>query len=521
MKREFKQGIEDLRGKLQRGQAAEALAEIEEMLTHDHDSAEVWRLCELAGAASSQLLNAEGGASWYLRAGYNDTILRSQREHLSNYLFALHYLPGLAPDDLARQHRGYAMLYQDEEMMPARPPRSEGPLHIGYLAPDLQQSSSSLFFDVMLTGLDPERYRVYAYSLSDAADEYTGHLRAGAGLTYRSLSNRSMAEAADIIWNDGIDGLGDRGGHSQGGDTLRVAARRPAPVNVTGIGYFSTTGLPCSRMDYFLTDGVMDAEHHAVPGLPENDDIYFSEQLLRLPHGFCFTPTPAMQRREPRLRTARPDAGRAVVFAAMGNFLKINEAVLRAWHRIMMAVPGSRLVLQDTMCLEVRRRMLETRMRHYDWGQLIDAGRVELRLGSDDYLAEYSALDIVLDTFPYTGGATTATALYMGAPVVTLAGDHHSARIGASLLTAAQHEEWIAHDEQEYCDIAVRLAADRDRLAQQKLQLRSELMTSPLLDRCAYARALEEVYDTIANIARVQARLKNQAGNVTDEGERS
>ncbi|TYZ29018.1 glycosyl transferase family 41 [Selenomonas caprae] len=464
--------LEEIQQMLARGrtsQARQALDSLREEGLVPED--EMWRVHELYGAVFHDLADAEGAAAAYNNAAQADKYLRSQREHFSNYLFALHYLPGIPADDLFAQHQVYQGLYRDTELLPPRENMDHARLRIGFLAPDFRDSSSARFYECLLTGLDARCFAVYAYALQDSEDDFTRRLQA-TGLTYRCLAGQSLRQQAEMIRWDEIDVLIDLGGHSAGGMGLMILAQRPAPWQLCGIGWFDTTGLPA--VDAFLTDGEMD---------PAGTEYRFTEQLLRLPSGFCFTPSPAMQgiRRAPRQRAG-------IVFGCYQNFMKINRSVMDAWRHILENLPDSRLVVQDTTRLLERRAVLERRLENAD----LPMERVEVRIGSDRYLEDYQQVDIMLDTFPYPGGAATATALYMGVPVIALRGDHHSARLSASILAAAGHAEWIAADADEYIKLALQLAVDRAGLERQQLCLRSELEQSPLLASQTYCAAFAE-----------------------------
>ncbi|SFT56781.1 Glycosyl transferase family 41 [Selenomonas sp. GACV-9] len=468
----WKARLDEIQQMLARGRTSMARQALEDLREEGIVPAdEMWRVHELYGAVFHDLADAEGAAAAYNNAAQADKYLRSQREHFSNYLFALHYLPGIPADDLFAQHQVYQGLYRDTEPLPPREGITHARLRIGFLAPDFRDSSSARFYGCLLTGLDARRFAVYAYALQDSEDDFTRHLQA-TGLTYRCLAGQSLRQQAETIRWDEIDVLMDLGGHSAGGMGLMVLAQRPAPVQICGIGWFDTTGLPA--VDAFLTDAEMD---------PVGTDYRFTEQLLRLPSGFCFTPTPAMRR---LTRQVRQRDG--IVFGCYQNVMKINRQVMDAWRHILDNLPDSRLIVQDTTRLPERRAVLCKRLENAG----LPMERVEVRLGSDRYLEDYQQLDIMLDTFPYPGGAATATALYMSVPVIALRGDHHSARLSASILAAAGHAEWIADDADEYIKLALQLAVDREALETQQLGLRAELERSPLLDVQAYCAAFSE-----------------------------
>ncbi|MCR5438291.1 MAG: glycosyl transferase family 41 [Selenomonas sp.] len=434
---------------------------------------EMWRVHELYGAMFHDLADAEGAAAAYSNAAQSDRFLRSQREHFSNYLFALHYLPGLAPEDLYQQHVVYQGLYRDTVELPTCPKYQHDRIRIGFLAQDFRESSSARFYECLLTRLDVRSFEVYAYALENDEDNFTRHLQAS-GLTYRCLTGQNLEQMAKTIRWDEIDVLMDLSGHADGGMTLMVMAQRPAPVQLCGIGWFDTTGL--AAMDYFLTDGDMDP----VGGQAETR---FKEQLLRLPHGFCFQPSVAMG----RLRR-KPRGGNGITFGSFQNFMKISRPVMDCWREILNNLPDSRLVVQDTTRLFERRAVMQKRLENAG----LPMERVEVRLGSDAYLEQYQQIDIMLDTFPYPGGAATATALYMGVPVIAMEGDHHSARLSSSILRAAGFSEWLAESADSYIKLALQLVVDKEGLARTQLTLREELEHSALMDALAYVGNFEQ-----------------------------
>ncbi len=434
---------------------------------------EMWRVHELYGAVFHDLADAEGAAAAYSNAAQSDRFLRSQREHFSNYLFALHYLPGISAEELYQQHVVYQGLYRDTPEMPPGKAWQHSRLRIGFLSPDFRESSSARFYECLLTGLDVRSFEVYAYALESFEDDFTRRLQAS-GLTYRCLAGRNLEQMAETIRWDEIDVLMDLSGHADGGMTLMVMAQRPAAVQLCGIGWFDTTGL--SSVDYVLTDEAMDPED-------SQSEKLFKEKLLRLPHGFCFQPSMAMKQVKRKPRNRKP-----VTFGSFQNFMKITRPVMDCWREILQNLPDSRLIVQDTTRLPERRTVLQKRLEKAG----LPMERVEVRMGSDAYLAQYQQVDIMLDTFPYPGGAATATALYMGVPVIAMRGDHHSARLSASILEAAGYPEWLAESADAYIKLALQLAVDGEGLEKTQLQLRRELEASALLDASAYTKAFAQ-----------------------------
>ncbi len=363
------------------------------------------------------------------------------------------------------------------------PSRSEagGRLRIGYVSPDFRQHAAAYFFAPLLRDYDREAFQVYVYS-TGRRDRVTAAFRRFP-VKWRDMAGASAEAVAKRIRAEGIDILVDLSGHTQD-SCLPVLAYRPAPVQVSGIGYVNTTGL--AAVDYFLSDV------HCMP--PREIAGGFTEQVLRLPHShLCYAPEPL--REMPEVCRELPcDRNGFVTFGCFNNFTKVTEDVLLLWRAILEHVPGSRLVLKAKLCsLPDGQKIIRERLKALS----IDAGQVELRPFSPDYLEQYGDIDLALDTMPYTGGLTTCEALYMGVPVVSLRGRSHGARFGASFLENAGLSELLAESEMDYVARAARLALLPDRLRELRTGLRERMRASFLMDGPAYMREFEAAYTQI------------------------
>ena len=467
-----------IREDIHTGYIYEAIEAILYLRAHEEIPAdEQWRFSEMMGACCGALADTEGAIAAYFEAATEDKFLRSQRQHFSNYLYLCHAVPNLTSKELKAQFDMYATLYRNEESLPPRERVQHERLRIGFLAQHFLSSSSALFYEGLVRGLT-ENYDVYAYSLSDRADALTERLRET--VHYNVLASLSIEEQAERIRMDEVDVLFDLCGHTDGGMTLMVLARRPAPVQISGIGWFATTGVPF--VDNFLTDEVLS---------PAGAEEFYSEELLRLPHAFCFTPDEAMRA---SIAAERPvDA--PVTFGVFQNFIKINEECLKLWGRILKKLPKARLILQDAAVDSPLR--VTTILEMID-GLKLPAKRIFVRTGKRDYLADYGDIDIALDTFPYTGGASTATALYMGVPVITFRGEtHHASRLGATMLTAAGKAAWIAENTPSYEQLAVQMAEDITSVRAHRTALRKEMEASALMDGASYLEAFTNMIDRL------------------------
>ena len=426
--------------------------------------------------------DAEGVAAALYQAAVHDRYLRSQRQHYSGYLFALHYLEEIGAEDLRAAHLAYGELYAEEEVLPPAHACQHEKIRIGYLSPRLVENSVMRFAEPLLLGLDKDAFEVFAFSMGEEEDDTTERIRGaldeqGAGKHYFCLYGLSIEEGARAIREQEIDILFDLGGHSEGGQTLMLLAKKPAPVQLSGLGYFDTLGLPEGMVDGFLADEIL---------LPLGEEEKFLEPLFRLPQAFAFQPTAAMK--DFRAGLSRRKVQGEVVFGVVQNVLKITDSTLKAWGRILQEVPGSRLLIKDV--LPKSERIERLRQRAAALGLPLE--RLELVGGSLSFWDIYREVDLVLDTFPYPGGYMTALALYFGVPVVTLQGDSYGSRFGAAILKAAGREEWIADSVEEYVKSAVELGRKPAMLSQERERLFRDIADSALLDMFSYVRQVEE-----------------------------
>jgi len=359
--------------------------------------------------------------------------------------------------------------------------RSRSPgrrINIGYVSPDFVRHPVAYFIEPVLAAHDRQSFNVFCYSGAARADEVTARLRASAE-NWHDTSELTDEKLADRIYADGIDVLVDLAGHT-GGGRLQVFARKPGRVQVTWLGYPDTTGL--GMMDFRISDEVADP-----PGLTER---FQSEKLVRLPGSFlCYAP-PADS---PEVALP-PATGDRVTFGCFNNLAKVTPEMMALWAELLRRLPHARLILKSYgLASESARRGLRDLIQERG----IDAGRLEL-LGSDrspaEHLAKYGEIDIALDVFPYNGTTTTCEALWMGVPVVTLAGSTHVSRVSASILSSVGLAELVAQTPEQYLDIARRLAGDVDRRRALRTGMRARMLSSPLLDAPRFVRGLESAY---------------------------
>ena len=402
----------------------------------------------------------------------------------SNLVLCLNYDERVAAAALLEAHRDWVGRHAWSVSwlgVHANDRSAERRLKVGYVSPDFRSHSVAHFLEPLLRSHDRSAIEVFCYAEVNWPDARTERFRQLADHWTVTVGMPDEA-LADRIRDDGIDVLVDLAGHTAK-NRLLVFARKPAPVQVTWLGYPNTTGL--SAMDYRLVDAVTDPVGDA--------DAFASETLVRLPGGFlCYdgpadAPAPAAP---PCLATG------TVTFGSFNSAAKLSGATLDAWAALLARLPAARLLLKGkafadpATCASFLVR-LGTRG--------VAAQRVELSayVPQAEHFAAYGRVDIALDPFPYNGTTTPCEALWMGVPVVTLRGDRHAGRVGASLLTQLGLTDLIAGSIEEYVEIAVALAGDPARLADLRRSLRPRMEASELCDAAAFARKIEAAYRTV------------------------
>lgn len=352
-------------------------------------------------------------------------------------------------------------------------------LRIGYVSADFRRHSAAYFIEPIVQAHDRDRVEVFCYSCVSKPDDMTSRIQSRADV-WRSIVGVPDDRAAQIIRDDRIDILVDLSGHTAY-NRLLLFARKPAPIQVTYLGYPNTTGL--ATMDYRLTDTDADP--------PGATDALHTENLVRLPRGFlCYRPA---DNSPPPRDPAAHDAGR-VTFGTFNNFAKVTTHMIGLWSQILLHAPGSSLLIKaETLGDDQTRRDVHGAFESHG----VDAPRVEL-LGRVPsflrHLATYHRVDIGLDTFPYNGTTTTCEAMCMGVPVITLAGKAHVSRVGASLLKRVGLEDLIATSDEQYVQKAAALAGDASRRAELSSSLRQRMSQSDLTNAGAFVQDLENAY---------------------------
>jgi len=400
----------------------------------------------------------------------------------SNLLVVLNYLSSCPQREIYRESLAFETRYAAKLLALTAFPNDPDPgrvLHIGYVSPDFREHSVAHFIADLLGAHDRERFTVFAYSDVGRADARTRAFQAQAD-QWRTIAGAPDEAVAERIRADGIDILVDLAGHTAG-NRLTLFARRAAPVQVTWLGYPNTTGM--QTMDYRLTDDIADP-----PG--ESDELH-SEQLVRLPHGFLCYQTGAA---EPPVAPLPALTRGHITFGSFNALPKTTPEVIATWAEILRAVPGSRLVLKSLALADDATRVRLVRAFRE---QGVDTDRIEPLAwlpARSSHLEHYARLDIALDPFPYNGTTTTFEALWMGVPVLTLRGERHAGRVGASILERAGLGDWVAASRAEYVALATARAADLDGLADLRGTLRKRVQGSGLTDLPRFTKSLEAAY---------------------------
>ena len=395
----------------------------------------------------------------------------------SNLLFVQSYNLMLAPQSLLEAHRewDWQHTFPEHQRYHHQPTgKPEKRLRIAYLSPDFRRHPVSVFFEPLLASHDRRDVEIFCYAELAQPDEVTTRLQQQAD-NWCFINGHSDEQVARMIHEDGIDILVDLAGHTAG-NRLRVFTCKPAPIQASYLGYCATTGL--TAMDYWISDTVL---------TPNDSPEQATETLIRLPRCWlCYQPptdAPAV--------SVRGGTGEQITLGSFNHLAKLTPEVIALWSRILRQLPHADLLLKTQQLADPAMR--EETTTHFA-AEGITAERLQLLPASADYLQDYGVVDIALDPFPRTGGATTVDALWMGVPVITLAGERFIARQGASLLGAVGLDSLVATGPDDYVNKAVELAQNHSYRQQLRQKLRDRMTHSELCDGPGLAQALETCY---------------------------
>ncbi len=398
---------------------------------------------------------------------------------LAKYLFSLNYANITPANHAFELAQRYGQLISQAASHHYRTwhPFTGMPLRVGLVSGDLNMHPVGFFLENVLAHLDPQHLHITAYPSDRQTDRVTARLRRYCQ-AWTPIYDLSDSSAAQRIHNDRIDVLIDLSGLTAH-NRLGVFAHKPAPVQISWLGYFATTGLP--EMDYLLADE---------ESIPTDQEAYFSEKIIRLPHTrLCYggthikrvdpvSPLPALQ-----------TTPQQITFGCFQSLSKITDDVLKLWARILNRLPNAHLHIQNRQfnAKFIQDQFIQRCVRN---GLPMERLSTHASSGFRTYMNTYARIDMILDTFPFPGGTTTCEALWMGVPTLTMRGKQMIARQGASLLRAAGLDDWIAHDSDEYERKAIAFATDLPALAQLRGKLRKQVSNSPLFNAKQFAADL-------------------------------
>jgi predicted O-linked N-acetylglucosamine transferase (SPINDLY family) len=452
----------------QRGQLIEALASYQRALALKPDDAQIHN--NLGAVYKDLGRTAQAEVSFRRALAIKPDYLEAR----SNLLFVMNYHTAHSPADCLAEAQQYGLKVKNKVESPfstwlcVDPPER---LRVGIVSGDLLNHEIGLFLANLLPKLDSSSIELIAYPTYAKTDDITEQLQ-----TYftewKPLIGLNDESAARLIYSDGIHILFDLSGHSNY-NRLPVFAWKPAPIQVSWLGFLATSGL--TDMDYVLGDPYV---------TPSTDAGNFSENLWQLPDTYRYFNVPESYLEVNSLPAL---SSNVITFGSFNSLSLMNEAVVACWSRILHAIPDARLLLKThelndaAACSTICQRFAE---------QGILPERLLLE-GSAELFAAYHRVDIALNTFPYCDATTSVNALYMGVPVITHAGDRFISRLCASIMHNADLADWIAVNEEEYVAKAVHFTANIEKLAILRTQLRQHLLASPLFDATSFARNFE------------------------------
>jgi predicted O-linked N-acetylglucosamine transferase (SPINDLY family) len=395
---------------------------------------------------------------------------------LSNRIYAMHFHPAFDMPAICAELRRWNKLHAiplAKSIQPHGNDRSPGRrLRIGYVSPDFREHVVGWNLLPLLSNHDRDNFEIFCYSSVTRPDSMTEKLQAHADV-WRNLLGIGDEPAGKIIREDGIDILVDLSLHSAR-NRLLLFARKPAPIQLTYLGYCGSTGV--QAIDYRFSDPYLDPPELLEP---------YAEKTIRLPNNYwCYQPGGT----SPDVNALPALSSGQITFGCLNNFAKVSDPALQLWAKILGALPGSKLLLHAPLGSH-RNRVLE----------IIPENKIEFVGKQDygDYLQSYQKIDIALDPFPYGGGITNCDAIWMGVPVVTLKGSTAVGRGGNSILNNLGLRELVAQTQDEYEKIAIGLAKDLKRLSTLRRDLRQKIKSSPLMDAAAFAKDVEQAYRQI------------------------
>ena len=403
----------------------------------------------------------------------------------SNLLLSLNYCPDISQEEIYEESIKWELqqLKKNNQTNPVFTNTLDNSrkLRVGFISPDFRTHSVSYFFEPLLNGHEKDQLEIFCYSDVQKTDNVTKRLQQKAD-HWIPIYEKNDSDAAKLVRKDRIDILVDLTGHTAQ-NRLGVFLQKAAPIQVSWLGYPNTTGL--HSINYRFTDDIAD---------PVGDDNFYSETLLRLKNGFlCYLP----DNKAPEVLSPPHVKKRHITFGCFNNVTKVNSEVIELWSKILSLVPDSQLLIKSRQLsiIGLKTKLLQT---------FKDNGISQNRLIVKQWIPEiknhlelYNNIDISLDPFPYNGTTTTFESLWMGVPVITLLGDRHSGRVGASILHHIGKQELIASSKDAYLEKAISLAQDNDQIIYYKNTLRKSVKNSSLTDQKEFSKKMGNAFREI------------------------
>ncbi|MFC3227259.1 tetratricopeptide repeat protein [Marinibaculum pumilum] len=397
----------------------------------------------------------------------------------SNLIFCLDFLPDIDVAAHQAERRSWHLRHEvpRRHLRPAlqNRPEPERVLRVGYVSADFKVHSASALFGPVILNHDRSRFDVTCYSSTVGEDFRTAQF--AAATRFRRVNHLDDTALAAQIQADGIDILVDLSGHTAG-NRLLTFAQKPAPVQVTAWGHATSTGL--EAMDYFFADPYL---------VPAAERHLYAEQIADLPCLLCFE----APHYAPDVAALPADTNGCITFGCLNRLAKVSPEVLTVWAEILRGTPGSRLLLKGNGMAKAAN---QARFRSVMESAGVSGERLIFRDETPHirHLATYGEVDIALDPFPYCGGTTTCEALWMGVPVVAMAGRVPASRLGVAILSALGFPGLVAADRDGYVALACGLAANTDLLRRLRAELRPRFAAAPVGNVPLYTRAVEDSY---------------------------
>lgn len=407
----------------------------------------------------------------------------SSTSQYSNYLFCLSYGGFAEPHQMLEAHREYERRFGppvEEIINPAsREIQVNEPLRVGFVSADFKEHACGSFAKPLFKNLDPAQVLVYAYSNVKTPDFETDNIKAHTHL-WREIRHLDSKAAAELIASDQLDLLVDLSGHTAG-NRLDIFARKPAPVQATYLGYYTTTGL--STMDYWIVDEQV---------CPQDSAEITTEKLYRLPRSWVAY---GVDESLPEPAEPPSQANGFVTFGSMNNLLKLTPQAISLFSDALKQVPDSRMLLKSPklICPDCIEAVKNAFQKYGD----IPPERLILKGNTHDFTAHmqvFNEIDIALDPLPLTGGTTTCDTLWMGVPVLGLVGKRFIERMSASMLYSVGMSDWLCQTREEFLEKAARYAADFPMRSELRKQTRQKMRESSLADPVGLAKALQEAF---------------------------